>query len=293
MKKKIFALFILFMCPMVALAAEEDAYYINKNGISMTEQQYHNLQEQGFNQTEIDYMGQEEFSKRGNIKATLEARSDVYYMNQYNEDGTSVQTEVTEEDYLLFEKVNKDLATIGLIPGYVETTMFKLSTTIAKVDSNRYMFKTTMESKLIPSVRNYDVIATAYSNSNIQIDTDSIFQGYTTCYMTQQDCKSATITNRQISSRGIGGAYLLDSSLFVESINTTSYFEITKRSGVGTIKQLDAYGWYRHSSSKSLSINEANDYTISTDGIQFGNIAAERAFDVMINGAHCTWTGTW
>lgn len=292
MKRKMSALLLLFMCPMIAFA-NEDTYYTNKYQISMTEQQYQNLKEQGFSDFEIEYMTEEEFNKRKDIEATLEATSEQYYKKEIKQDGTVIESIATEEEYEAFDPSMSDVGLYSLVTGYVETTMLKLTTTISKVDDYNYMFKTTMESKLIPTVRHYDVIGIGFSNSSIYAESDTMEQYDTTCYMTSSDCSTKSIPTFKVFDTGVGARYNLDTSLFAETILSRLYYNVRKLSGAGTITQLDAYGWYRHATSDSVTSSQASAFTVTREGISFSSSTVDGNFDELPAASHAIWNGSW
>lgn len=292
MRKKLFALFLLCMCPMVTFASE-NTYYTNKYQISMTEEQYQNLKEQGFSDFEIEYMTEEEFDKRKDIEATLEATSEQYYKKEIKQDGTVVESIVTEEEYENFDPSMSDVGLYSLVTGYVETTMLKVTTTISEVDSQNYMFKTTMESKLIPTVRHYDIIGIGFSNSSIYAESDTMEQYDTTCYMTSGTCTTASSPYFKVFDTGIGAKYTLDTSLFAETILSRLYYNVRKLSSAGTITQLDAYGWYRHATSDSVTAAQSNTFTVTQNGISFSSSSVDANFDELPAASHARWNGSW
>lgn len=157
MKKNhlIMYLFITICAYTLSISFAYASNYVNYRGIPMTEDEYNNLVNLGFTEDEIYYMSEETFNQNKDIESTLESVTEKYYKTIYTDlNGGNHSVELTEEEFNNQSSVNTR--------GYVETSYKKLVTSMSRNSDNTFRFKTTLNWKLFPAVRSYDIIGVGY-----------------------------------------------------------------------------------------------------------------------------------
>ena len=253
----VLALFVFGFCSNSILALDS-IYMTNKNGIEMTEVEYNNLLNLGFNDNEIQYMFETEFL----------ANKDLI--------GEVVSQEITN----IYD--NNFVNPFAMTPGYISTAYRTLTTTIVSVNG-KYRYKVSMEWQQIPSARSYDVIGIGI-DSNVSIYSDVYFQ-QNFCY-SANNCSSSQVFTRKITSTGGSATFQLPSASLV-SMNSYMYFDVQKNT-TSTITQLNAYGDYAHAT-QTVSLNNAINHSINRGGISHANSGLYDTFTV----AKAVWTGSW
>lgn len=239
------------------------SYLINNNNISISEIEYHNLLNLGFNKTEIMNMKQQEFDENKNLI------------------GQIVSIKETE---------TYDLENLGMVnprgtsTGYVETTGKKMTTTIVSI-GNYYRYKVSLEWKKIPSTRSYDIIGIG-KNTNVDFASDIIFQ-QNYCYSSGGCSSNATYSQYKSSTGGTAIFQLPTSSL--SSLSSYMYFNVSK-STTSTITSQKAYGDYSHAT-KTITLSNAKKHNIGSSGIVL-NSDIVSYYDSM-STATSSWTGSW
>ncbi len=269
--------------PMMTLADEYD--YVNYFGVGMSKEQYNNLLELGFSESEITYMSEEEFNANKDVVGKLEADVTNYYVNVVRYDITgkivsSSDMQISKEDYM-----NSDNLLMPLGDGLVGTSYKEMRTTIAKADS-KYRYKVNLKWKTMPATRSYDIIGIGFE-PNVYLNSDINFQQK---YCSLNICKTNTaINSSSVNPNGVGVSFLLPSSKEITSMESTLYFDVSKVIS-GTIKLMTAYGDYSHAT-KKIAGGAAQMFAVNQAGVDLST-TIEDYYDA-IDSAAATWSGTW
>ncbi len=188
---------LAFLFPNVSVnALEGNDYYINSNGIIMSETQFLNLKSLGYSNEQISTMKQDEFDLNDNISgeivstetkyvkttyvyktkntSLLNFRTFDYYISNVNnlsDDSNlqliSVNTEsITEDEYnMIDDNTQTTITTNDVNPSIISTEYKKLTTQIIKLSNGRYRFRNDLTWKKMPSNRSYDLSAIALNNA--------------------------------------------------------------------------------------------------------------------------------
>ena len=283
MKKIIVFLFALLLMPGVVQIVDASSYQ-NYYGIVMTEEEYNNLEQLGFDELEIYYMSEDEFNYNKDIEGNLEATSTRYFAHIIRYDATgriisSSDMEITEEDY------NSEVVMpIGDV--YVETTYKRLKTVIA-ASGSRYRYKVTLTWKLMPAVRSHDIIGIGCMSSAVSVDPSSRRFSQTSCI--GASCTNTTTSvGSYIGSNGAGVSFKLPSSTSITTLHSFYYYDVNKK--YSPVTYMIAYGDYAHAV-KTISAGNSDGFWVDQGGIDFDD-AIEDYYDT-INSANATWSGSW
>lgn len=199
---------------------------------------------------------------------------------------SSITTEITEEEYNNVDTstVNNDNAR-GLISETIETTYKKLATTMY-YNYGDYRYRATLDWKLIPSTRSYDIIGIGhYATVKLlgNIDFNQIY------------CRSSSECYDSTSYIGLsftnGGAAIFKiPSGTVKSLKQILEFDVEKTNSSATITQQLAVGDYAHATS-SISETNARKFYVDCGGINLQSSIEDYYDDIAT--ADATWTGTW
>ena len=191
----------------------------------------------------------------------------------------SITTEVSEEEYNLAipdENTRGDAA--------VETTYKRLESTIYK-NGNYYRYKATLNWKLMPSKRSYDIIAIGFYSS-VKVHSNLVLFSQYYC-KTSGSCYTSSTNTPQVFTNGAGTSFALPSG-DLTTLRQTFYFDVEK-TGSGTLVSQIAAGDYAHATS-SISLTNSKKYSVGAGGIQHnGNSSYYDA----IGAATATWSGSW
>ena len=232
--------------------------FTNYNGIVITLDQYMTLLNLGFTEDEIYYMTEETFNENKDLSATLLSVTQKYYKTVYPTYGNSYTVEVTEEEYYGNNEEDHLL-------GFVETA-YKTVLSSISANGSLYRFKVTESWKQMPSNKSYDVIAIGF-NGHIHINnTITTYYSYTTS--SGATTTSYSYFDKLYSSTGGSTTFKLPSSFI--GMSTTSYFDVAKDNGAGTITGLSACGDYAHSTT-TVTGAQAASHSINIGGIYFSS----------------------
>jgi hypothetical protein len=166
--------------------AQSPTYYVNDNGIKMTEVEYNNLLSQGFEPLDIQIMDKEAFKLNKDIKATEISKVTKYVKTTTTYDSNtslvvedkpvlkSVSIELTKEEMDLEVAKEKErqaqkesgYSTLGTETGYDSTSYKKLTTVVSKLGTNLYRSNNTLQWLIIPKTRRMDVLGAAIRYPN-------------------------------------------------------------------------------------------------------------------------------
>ena len=288
----VFATMILMSTTVVKAANE--VYYTNNNNIEMTEKEYNNLLGLGFTEKQIDRMDYEEFINNKDIEGTVLSESQKYIKTttvMRNGIKFTTSEEVSKEEAMRLQ--SQDQPTRGpsgnYYDGMVLTTTYLITSKIVGV-SNTYMrLKADIEWLTIPSDRYNDVIGIGFEAAKVQIASTIVFRedwrksNGTTAYNTV--CAPKTM-----NTGGLAIYELPTGSL--QSLEATLYFNVKKKTGVGTITSLYASGNNAHATSNVSATNLFN-YAIANYG---GGVVINPPYSTYYSvgtPAYSSFVGTW
>ena len=260
MKNALKGLFFLLLLLVSSYYVKAESYYVNNNDIQMTAAEYDNLLNLGFTENEIQNMKLEEFNNNKDLIGEVVSKKTVF---------------IPTEDTLYNRYYHV---------GYVETVGKKLTTTIVSVN-NKYRYKVTLEWKVMPSTRSYDILGIGMYQ-DVTISSSLYFQS-NYCY-SPGNCSSNGVNTQKVTSTGATVIYKLPSATVV-SMDSYLYFDVSKNVNY-TITQLDAAGDYSHATS-TISLNNAKNHTIDAGGIHL-NSSISGYYDSMPT-ALATLTCSW
>lgn len=269
------ALLTIFLC----LGEVNAADYTNYFGIEMTNQQYSNLLNQGFQENEIYYMNEETFNENKDLTASLEAVTSKYYKSIYNDlYGNPQVVEISESEY--------ENAPTTQMRGFVETEYKRMETSVSKIDNTYYRYKVTTRWKQMPSVRSYDIIGLAYEeDAEISISGLVNFQ-FNYCESTGACYADGTFYDKRKNFNGGSAVYKFPSSAI--TMTATLYFNVVKNT-TNTVTEQTVHGDYAHALS-NVDYAIYSNHTMGTGGLALGN--SSPYYD-NIPCADSYWTGTW
>ena len=266
------SLFVFSLCIGKTKAAEYENYF----GIEMTNQQYNNLLELGFSESEIYYMDNQTFEDNKDVLATLVAENERYYKSVYTDlDGKSYSTEVSAAEYENQSPIQTR--------GYVETEYKKVVTTMSQL-SNQFRYKVTTAWKNMPSVRSYDIIGIGHADP-VYIPTAVNFS-YTYCYSSGECITDTLYYFKQKLSTGGSAVYKFPKD--ARSMTAVLYYDVSKNT-TDTITSLEMCGDYSHATT-NVSSSVYNSHGININGILLGT---NGSYYDAIPCAITTWGGSW
>lgn len=237
MKKKIFGIFttiflLVFFSKSIVYASESE-YYVNKNGLEISTNEFKNLLSLGFSESQIYDMDEEEFEKNKNLSGKLVAIDERYVKSTYiyksNDNSTNsinnnsndktlikvINKEISEEEY---NSIPEDVETVYMTndvnPDIVETTYKKLTTTITHLSNGRYRFKNDLVWKKMPANRSYDVFVIGTNNAvsepfNGTEYSKTSYSVKDSCLLTTTNYSTVHNSNWKKSSNGYGVSFKL------------------------------------------------------------------------------------
>ncbi len=294
MKKIRFMLLVtITICGLAFLNVNaKNIYYVNKNGIEMTQEQYGYLC-QFYDKNTISIMDLEKFNKEMAYNYTLKneevkyIETEISYLN-----GTPIEVKeniITEEEY---NSVNEEISL------YYDCNTAKAchETTYKKLYMQEYSSKNNVrmtlvnEWKKIPTVKSYDVIAMRFEN--FRLDAGEAYQYYNvgnTSKTISYDIKNGKNTIRKYLE-GVGVSMnipddvtsKLSQKLIIDGVR----YDLSK-------KTVSFYGTYQHAN-RSITLAQSQNYSFSSSGL--GGVlkynAGSSYFDAM-KGINLTiiWAG--
>lgn len=288
MKKKIMLIFTMLIFIPGVVFADGDAYYENYYGVKMSEEEYNNLVELGFSESEIEYMLEDDFNYNNNFTGELVSDNTNYYVNitRYDATGKIISDndiKISKEDYMR----NSAIEPLGFTDGLIQSEYKELRTTISKVDSTEFRYKVNLKWTKFPSTRSYDIIG-------IGIDSHILTSGdahFSQTYCILNFCKTDTKTNDiTYDFTGIGASFALPTDT-ITKLESTLYFNVIKLNSNSTVTSHYAYGDYSHAT-KKISGGNATKYTV---GPNVGIVLESdiKGYYDTISPSIAQWTGTW
>lgn len=300
MKKILYTFFVaaLILVCTPNVHATSDVYYTNNEGLSMTENQYNNLLNQGFSKKQIERMDYDTFEKNKDIEAQIVAMDKKYVKTTtIMRNGMEFHTSeiLTEED--MMEEVQAAKEQPQYSPRFVPGTYYNgsaytdykaIQTIIANLDDDTMRYKLDAYWFIIPSNRSYDIMGIGIEAPKVQINSGIDFRED---WWTTGDVAGYT-TGTYPKIQNTGGLVMFPlPSGSLETLEQYMYFTVEKKPGVNTITNLVATGDYAHSTA-TVSNNAYNYISVNVaGGIEIDNPYAN-SFDEM-NEAVANFAGTW
>ncbi len=235
--KKIFILFLLVICPVIANAQKDDATVDEENYrlVSVSEKYY---------------------------KTVYNFNSVKKYNYSQNSEPLPVTIEISKEEYDAAGEFN--ISPLGVdVTG--QTEYKKLTSSILE-NSSKYMYKAVLDWKKMPVVRSYDILAIGFNQNvkatNIMYNTHYCLKNGS-CYD-----NSSYYVNK--SSYGVGVSFKLPESSDVSVLRNTLTLYMDKNVNGATIKTQRAVADYSHAI-KSISYNLSHSYSVNVNGISLNN----------------------
>lgn len=198
---------------------------------------------------------------------------------------SSLTTEITEEEYNSVDTSTANTnSSRGLISHEIETTYKRLATTMYS-GSIYFTYVTTLNWKLIPSTRSYDIIGIGHY-ATVQIDGNVRFdQNY--C-RSANDCYNSTSYYGPTFVNGAAAMFKVPSGTLT---SLEQIIEIDVEKAVDyTIYEQIAVGDYSHATS-SISYSNAQNFHIDCGGVRLDSSIEDYYDD--IGETTATWTGSW
>lgn len=274
-KMSTFIFTILFVFPIFVFANEN--YYINKNGVSMSEEEYEVLLN-FFTQDKIDSMSESEINLYKDYSLISEEKEYkkvmIYYDESGNVSGISEQN-VTEDEYKNPISFLASCPTTSTTVACWETNYKEITLSVWGPEnhpSNNYMIVFINNWKTVPSIRSYDLIGVSYTNFSL-VEA----WGDQTAYNTDGNYGSTTVeysfngTNMKVFDNGVGiSQNLIDSAegYGEGSLNITNRIVLM---GQPTSTNVEVRGSYQHSTS-DISLATSKQYNIFNTGIGMGGV---------------------
>lgn len=200
---------------------------------------------------------------------------------------SSLTTEITEEEYNSVDtSTNNTNNPRSMVSYEVETTYKRLATTMSKNGNLYYRYKTTLEWKLIPSTRSYDIIAIGHL-ATVKLNGLIDFTQY--YCRSSSDCYEVTSYWADSFVNGAAAMFKVPTGTLT-SLNQVLEFDVEKDNSSATITEQIAAGDYAHATS-SISYTNAQKFNVDVGGINL-NSSIEDYYD-SITEAEAIWDGTW
>ena len=290
MKNFIYTSFALLLLGCFVPTVNASAYYTNYNNIEMTEQQYNNLVQLGFTESEIYQMGTEEFEANKDINATLVSESNNYYKTTtitQNGITTSSSEVITEEQYQL-EKNSNVPQSRSTYDGIITTDYKQMRTSITQVDQYQYRYKVTLTWLNMPSKRSYDIIGLGFQQALVQMNSLVQFQQNFTVSGTSY---SSVVCVPQEFDTGASAVFQLPTGS-LSALSSYMYYNVRKHDDEEyTITEMDAGGDYSHATS-SISETNATKHSVNhATGIELQSSISDKYDSIPV--ATASFYGSW
>ncbi len=273
--------FFLFGVLSISVDAKE-AYYVNKNGIEMSELQYNKFLKM-FSERKIEFLSLEEFNKYKD--ANILANETVYQKVTYK-DGKVIEEEtISEEEYNSVSDSEKSdgVNTYGNDSDNQETSYKRLSGVLTDL-GGKFDLMAAISWKKVPYCRSYDVFAfrlnhfsySAFSGSQVYIKGD---KAYGINYSSSSEGYKGLSNGAGVSMNLKDDSDITGFELTIGAIlkfNTSSY------------SQAHAYMTYQHAQN-DLTRAQSMGYSLDINGLGnvllFSNATVRSTYDGM-QGVH-------
>ena len=241
----------LILISTSVVKASNEVYYINENNIEMTEKQYNNLLSLQFTEQDIKTMSQEEFNNNKDLEGELLNEATKYIKTTtYMRNGIKqyVREEITKEEAMKEKELHSQGSfskgpSGSYYDGIAYSSVLEITSKIIGLNNTYMRYHTKTEWVTMPSDRYYDIIGIGIESSKVYIASAVIFrENWITTSNTSGHLE--TCYPKSTSTGGLAIFELPTASL--TDLNAVIYFNVSKKSGVGTITSLYAAGDYAH-----------------------------------------------
>ena len=302
MKKYLYSIVFaaLILMSTTVVNASNEVYYTNEKNIEMTENEYNNLLGLGFTNKQIAMMDTEEFLNNKDLNGTVISEEQKYIKRStYMRNGIKITevSEITEEEAMKEKELQAQNPPAkgpsgNYYNGVVASNVLVVTSRIIGI-SNTYMrFKVDSEWLTVPSnsERYYDIIGIGMESSKVERTTNLVFSQHWST--TGEPGNTDTVCYPKYTSKGALAVFKLPNGSSIDTLDATLYFNVRKKSGVGTITTLYAAGDYAHAISNvnpnnvlsHLSLNYSSGVIIDTT---YSPIYIE------MSAAVASFVGTW
>ena len=299
MKKYLYSIVlatVILMSTTVVYAANE-VYYINRNNIEMTEEEYNNLITLGFTEKYINGMNMEEFLANKDLEATPISSSVKYIkVTTTMRNGIKLTTsrEITYEEAMQEVELQSQMIPNrgpagNYYDGMVGNYVFEMTTNITGIGNTYMRFMNNAEWLVIPTDRYYDVIGIGMESDKVQFATGMVFkqEWVTTGGVHQNDQVCAP---KYESTGGLAIFKLPEADIV--SLDIMLYFNVMKQNNVGTITSLYATGDYAHATCNVAPSNLLSHISINVSaGLMIDSTYSSCYLDTP--EAVASFIGTW
>ena len=271
MKKILYALVLVVLAITETSVNAKNAqpYYINNNGIEMSEKNYNNLKGLGFTDQQIAKMNNETFSKKKDIEATVVAQNVKHYVKvSYLQNGLPKERYevVTENEYQ--GRLNNPGNLLRSVSGSYYNGMaandqLAIVTTISNINDTFMQYRLDVYNYDIPTNRSFDIYGIGIENGKVQVASAI------ECEQSWNYSNGSSDNNYGCypKSQTTGGSVMFElPSGNISNLETYISFWVAKYPDTGTINYLEAAGDYAHAIN-TVSDAVFNYYTVNISGI--------------------------
>ena len=285
MKKYFIFLLVVICIPFTVYGlSHEKVFYVNSNGIEMTEQEYNNLLSVGFTEFQIKNMSLSEFNDNKDLHGQVEARVKKYYKTVTNTlTGKVIETREASYDEFLREKENptRDM-------GIITTSWIQMANSIITISEYYKRYKSDMFWITMPPVRSFDTFAIGFNDYEIEIVSSVIPLTIVYTYSDGTDITQTAGYTQKITSKGAGVSFKLPSEHIV-GLSSYMYYNIGKITS-SEVTSLISCADYVHAN-RTSTMARATDYNLDFFGIVRG-VSMDGYYNYQ-NCAQASWEGSW
>ena len=280
----IFLLVVIFIPFTVHGLSREKVFYVNSNGIEMTEQEYDNLLSVGFTEFQIKNMSLSEFNDNKDLHGQVEASVKKYYKTVTNTlTGKVIESREASYDEFLREKENPTRDT-----GFIMTSWIQMTNNIITISDYYKRYKADMFWMSMPPVRSYDTFAIGFNDYEIEVISSVVALTIVYTYSDGTDVTQTAGYSQKITSKGAGVSFKLPSDTIV-GLSSYMYYNIGKITS-SEVTSLISCSDYVHAN-RTSTLARATDYTLDFFGIVRG--VSMDGYYTYQNCAQASWEGSW
>ncbi len=266
MKKNFIILLVMLITIPVMVLAQENVYYTNEKGATLTEEQYNYLIDY-FDEDTLYTMTVEQIDlikDNRNLTVTTETKY-VRTDEVYDTTGVLLEvenTEVTEDEALNYEE-NNLISTYAWNITY-QTTMKKLYMQVVSGSTSQKIVTITNTWLSLPNVRSFDVIAIRPETNSMSINVNSdLISGYQKWdgNVISYDINSSNL-KKSSTFNGKGGIGI--SMNIVDDVSSSLVNSMTVNF-LCSNKEFEVYGTYQHATT-DVTLSQSQNYSFNSSG---------------------------
>ena len=282
------------------VCAASEAYYINNNGIEMTESEYNNLVQLGFTEYQIYHMNNQVFMDNKDIEGELVSETKTYVKTTM-----TIRNGIKTITHQTFPSLNAIMSDMQLNayqpPGFSPNTYgdyydglsidtYRVVTSkITNIYDTYMRYKVDEDYLSIPSVRSNDIIGIGIESSKVQMATGAYFeQNWIT---TSNNYDYDDICAPKYEATGGSAIYQLPTGS-LSTLQAFIYFNVEKINSNQTLTSISAVGTHAHAI-ETVDLDDIYDnYTVN---ILYGILIDQpydESYDVIMP-AVATFIGEW